>query len=191
MTVPIGLILDILVIVLLLAVIFYAITLNKRLRSLRETRAELREATRTFAEAAIKADSGIKGLKRTADETSDTLDKKLKSAQRAKDELGFLVDAAEAVAARLEGKPGIPARPPAEAAGSAPAAPSQRPAPRASRDPAPRSKAAPADPVGDPGDLLKETPVRGGTSTDTGADTKSSDRPARERDILKTLENLR
>lgn len=98
-----ALILDSLIVVLLAATIVYAAILNHRLTRLRDNRIEMERATRSFAEAAAKADAGIKGLKRTADETGSALQKDIERAQALRDELAFIVEAAEAVAARLEG----------------------------------------------------------------------------------------
>ena len=69
MTEHYGLILDSLIVVLLLATIFYCVVLNRRLGRLRNSRTELERATRAFAEAASRADAGIKGLRRTAEES--------------------------------------------------------------------------------------------------------------------------
>ncbi len=103
MTSHYGLILDSLILVLLAATVVYAAILNRRLAALRDNRGELERATRHFSEAAIKADTSIKGLKRTADDTAAALQDRLSSAETLRDELAFLVEAGEAVAARLEG----------------------------------------------------------------------------------------
>jgi hypothetical protein len=97
-----ALILDVLVVVLLGATIFYAATLSRRLAQLRGDRGDLQSAVRTLAEAAAKAEAGVKGLRTTADETGARLQKQIDRAQALRDELGFLIDAGESLADRLE-----------------------------------------------------------------------------------------
>jgi len=125
-----GLILDILVVCLLGATIFYAATLSRRLTQLRHNRAELEAAARGLAEAAGKADAGIKGLRLAADDSGARLQRQIDRAQELRDELAFLVDAGESLAARLEsaargrapapgeGRPERPKAAPAAAAGA-------------------------------------------------------------------------
>ncbi|HET8729422.1 MAG TPA: DUF6468 domain-containing protein [Alphaproteobacteria bacterium] len=103
MTLHYPMILDSLIIILLAATIVYAAILNKRLSRLRDNRAELEKAARSFAEAAGRADAGIRGLKQTADNVGGTLQKEIGRAAGLRDELTFLVEAGEALAMRLEG----------------------------------------------------------------------------------------
>ena len=102
MTEHFRLILDGLVVVMLAATIFYAAALSRRLNKLRDNRREMETAVRQFAEASVKADASVKGLKRTADESGTNLQKLIDRGQALRDELAFLVEAAEAVADRLE-----------------------------------------------------------------------------------------
>ena len=102
MTEHFRLILDGLVVVMLAATIFYAAALSRRLNKLRDNRREMETAVRRFAEASVKADASVKGLKRTADESGTSLQKLIDRSQALRDELAFLVEAAEAVADRLE-----------------------------------------------------------------------------------------
>ena len=97
-----GLILDILVVALLGATIFYAATLSSRLSQLRGDRRELESVVRGLAEAAAKADAGVKGLRATADEAGGELQKQIDQVQTIRDELAFLVDTGEKLADRLE-----------------------------------------------------------------------------------------
>ncbi|MCB9958556.1 MAG: hypothetical protein H6843_08150 [Rhodospirillaceae bacterium] len=163
MTEHYGIFLDGLIVVLLVATIFYAVALSRRLSSLRDNRKEMEVAVRRFVEASTRADASIKGLKRTADESGTSLQSLADRAQTLRDELAFLVDSAEAVAERLEAQTGVPrprprrteaARPDAAAAagdraldraedspltasrGAAEAAPAARPAPRPAAQPA-------------------------------------------------------
>ena len=97
-----GLILDIMVVVLLVATIFYAVTLSHRLSQLRGDRRELESVVRGLAEAAAKADAGVKGLRATAERTGSDLQKKLDQVESIREELAFLVDTGEKLADRLE-----------------------------------------------------------------------------------------
>ncbi|NBB84030.1 MAG: hypothetical protein GVY28_11575, partial [Alphaproteobacteria bacterium] len=106
MTEHYGLILDSLVVILLIATIVYAAMLNRRLAGLRDNRAELEQAVRSFGEAAGKADAGIKALKRTAEETGQRLQKDVDRGEALKDELSLLVETAELLADRLEAAAG-------------------------------------------------------------------------------------
>ena len=128
MTEHYGLILDSLIVVLLLATIFYCVVLNRRLGRLRNSRTELERATRAFAEAAARADAGIKGLRRSAEESGAGLQQEVQRAQDLREEMQMLVDAAESLAKRLEGAAGS-----ARAAAGAPAAQPHQPAARPQR----------------------------------------------------------
>ena len=97
-----GLILDGLIVVLLCATVVYAATLNRRIARLRDNRAELELAARAMAEAAAKADAGIKGLKQTAAGVGVSLQADIEKARALREELTFLVEAGEGLAGRLE-----------------------------------------------------------------------------------------
>ena len=97
-----GLILDGLIVVLLCATVVYAATLNRRIVRLRDNRAELELAARAMADAAAKADAGIKGLKLTAGSVGAAIQVDIEKARLLRDELTFLVEAGEAMAGRLE-----------------------------------------------------------------------------------------
>lgn len=98
-----GLVLDSLIVILLLATIVYAAILNKKLNRLRHNRVELEKATRTFAEAAYKADQNLIGLKQLVEGSGGGLQARIDRAQGLRDELNFLIETAEALAVRLEG----------------------------------------------------------------------------------------
>lgn len=119
-----GPFLDSLIIALLVATIVYASILNRRLTRFRDNRAELERATRTFAEAALRADGGIKGLRAAAEETSKALDEKLVRAQQLRDDLSYLLDNAGRLGIdRSEARPPPAAAAAAAGAGEAPPAP--------------------------------------------------------------------
>lgn len=97
-----GLILDGLIVVLLCATVVYAAALNRRIARLRDNRVELELATRTMADAAAKADAGIKGLRLAAGSVGAAMHTDIEQARSLRDELAFLVEAGEAMAGRLE-----------------------------------------------------------------------------------------
>ena len=103
MTFDLGPFLDSLIIVLLIATIVYASILNRRLTHFRDNRIELEKATRNFAEAALRADAGIKTLRAVADETGRVLNDKLTLAQDLRDELSDLVVSADRLVSRMDG----------------------------------------------------------------------------------------
>ena len=101
----IALILDLLVAGLLIATIIYAVTLNRRLIELQESRSELEGLIRSFGEATARAEAGIKAMKRTAAETGEALQKNLERGKALRDELQFMIEAADALAQRLAEAP--------------------------------------------------------------------------------------
>ena len=161
MTEHFGVILDGLVIVMLAATIFYAAALSRRLNQLRDNRREMEAAVRKFAEASVKADASVKGLKRTADESGTNLQQLIDRSQALRDELAFLVEAAEAVADRLE-------------TGSGTARPRRQPPPAA----------AASEPAGD-----DAQPPAGARSEPQGR--RRSAKEMADHDLLRAIENLR
>ncbi len=123
----ISLILDLIIAGLLVATISYAILLNRRLVELQESRAEMEGLIRNFNEATGRAEAGIKGMKRAAFDTGESLQKTVERGQVLRDELQFMIEAADALAQRLAQTP--------TASRSAPAAPmpSRQPAPEPMR----------------------------------------------------------
>ena len=98
-----GTILDIVVILLLVPTIVYAIILNKRLTALRRSREELSKVVNSFNEATMRAEAGIPKLKKATTEADRTLKDRVEKAQTLRDDLAFMVERAEELAARLEG----------------------------------------------------------------------------------------
>ena len=171
MTEHFGLILDGLIVVMLAATIFYASALSRRLNQLRDNRREMETAVRRFAEASIKADASVKGLKRTADESGTNLQKLIDRSQALRDELSFLVEAAEAVADRLETGSGT-----------------TRPRPRQQQS---RSDARDAD-AGAPDaerDGNDAQPLSAARSEPAGRRRSAKD--TADQDLLRAIENLR
>lgn len=96
-------ILDVVVILLLVPTIVYAIILNRRLTALRRSREELSKVVNSFNEATMRAEAGIPKLKKATTEANHTLKDRVEKAQTLRDDLAFMIERAEELAARLEG----------------------------------------------------------------------------------------
>ncbi|MBI3504769.1 MAG: hypothetical protein HY059_07995 [Proteobacteria bacterium] len=86
---------------LLVAVIVYAIRLNKRLGNWREGKAELQKATAEFVKAANRAEEAIAELKAASQASGRLLEDQTRKALSLKDDLEMLVHRAEPAADRL------------------------------------------------------------------------------------------
>ena len=84
----IAFVLDVIIAVLLVLTITYAVRLNQRLGQLRNDKNELMELAKTFAEATVKAEVGIKSLKIS----SEALQHDVQKAEALRDDLAYLVD---------------------------------------------------------------------------------------------------
>jgi len=202
MTITFPLILDILIVILLSATIGFAIVLNRRLSRLRDNKAELDDLVKGFADAAGRAEVSVAGMKETAAKSADALQKSIDRAQTLRDELQFMIEAADSLASRLEGSVGAHTvrattgpSPAAIKANTRQQAPSADPGLRA---PTPGMPQRPADPP----------PLRRGAAP---ASSNTSDHPTEnpapapkppspppqearsraERELLRALENLR
>ncbi|WP_114857537.1 DUF6468 domain-containing protein [Azospirillum brasilense] len=117
MSPTLTLVLDLVMVGLLAATIAYAIILNRQIIKLRESRGEMAELVRGLNEAMSRAETGVRGLKKTAHETGEDLQRTVAKAQTLRDELEFMIEAADAMANRLGNvggerpKPGPAARP--------------------------------------------------------------------------------
>lgn len=97
----ISLIIDLVLVGLLAATIAYAIILNKQIVKLRESRGELAELIQGLNDAMGKAEGGVRNLKKTAADTGEDLQRTVTKAQTLRDELEFMIEAADALATRL------------------------------------------------------------------------------------------
>jgi hypothetical protein len=179
-----GLILDLLVVVMLGATIFYAAVLSRRLSQLRGDRGELQSAVRGLAEAAVKADASVKGMRATADEAGGRLQAQIDRAQGLRDELTFLIDAGESLADRLEqaaSGSGGQRRRGGDAADEAPV-PANRAERRCAPDVSPESKAV--DPKAAPRPELRAEPARRAAVAGKG-------RGPLDRSLIHAIESLR
>ncbi len=87
--------------VLMVAVIVYAMLLNKRLGNWREGKAELQRATSEFVKAATRAEEAIAELKAASEASGRLLEDQTRKALSLKDDLEMLVHRAEPTADRL------------------------------------------------------------------------------------------
>jgi hypothetical protein len=202
MTITFPLILDILIVILLTATIGFAMVLNRRLSRLRDNKAELDDLVKGFADAAGRAEISVAGMKETASKSADVLQKSIDRAQALRDELQFMIEAADSLASRLEGSVGAHTvrattgpSPAAIKANTRQQAPSADPGLRA---PTPGASSRPADPPpmrraappasSHPPIPPAEVPVPTGTPP---APPPQEARSRAERELLRALENLR
>lgn len=98
----VELLINIVVICLLVPTIIFAVILNKRLEILRNSRADLGRLIEAFNDATTRAESGIPRLKQAADSAGSQLKDQIQKAQTLRDDLAFMIERADMVAARLE-----------------------------------------------------------------------------------------
>ncbi|HYG89295.1 MAG TPA: DUF6468 domain-containing protein [Azospirillum sp.] len=121
MSPTVSLVLDLLMVGLLVATIAYAIILNKQIVRLRESRGELAELVKGLNEAMAKADIGVRGMKQTAHQTGEGLQKAIDKAAALRDELQFMIEAGNTLADRLSGYSDDRPKPAAKPPGKTPA----------------------------------------------------------------------
>ena len=154
-----SLLLDILMIGLLGAGIFYAIRLTRQLADMRASRADMERFILDFTATVARAEAGVKGLKNASRSCGDDLEHLIERGQNLREELGFLIESADQMANRLTATGTFAAR-----ASSL-------------NEPAPES-------VKKPSVLKAEKPV---SSTPEQAETTSIGASAAERDLLRAL----
>lgn len=98
---PVGMMVEILVVVLLATTIGYCILLNQRLKAMRADRTELATMITDLVEATNLANAAIKELKATASDADRTLNKRLSEAERFAIELANHVNAGKMVFDRI------------------------------------------------------------------------------------------
>jgi hypothetical protein len=95
-------ILNLVVILLLIPTIVYAVILNRRLSALRKSRDELAKVVASFNDATLRAEAGIPKLKKATHEAGLALKDRVEKAQALRDDLAFMIERAEEMAAKLE-----------------------------------------------------------------------------------------
>lgn len=96
-----SLALNLLLIPLLGAGLFYAWRLQKTLQGLGQNRKDMEHFLNDFSQSITRAEKAIKALKETARDTGLEIDEHVGRAYALRDELNFLVDAADKIATRL------------------------------------------------------------------------------------------
>ena len=104
-------IIDVVVIGLLGATIYFAFRLDRRLQGMRSVQTEIAGVIRELNVAAARAEAGIQGLKNAAESSGQDLEETLKHAQGIGDELAILMKASERAGRQID-----PSRPQAVAA---------------------------------------------------------------------------
>lgn len=150
-----GLILDILLIALLAATVFFVLRLHNRLEVMRGGKGDLEGLLRDLIATTTNAERSLSGLRASASDLSDTLGKQVKGAHNASEELSYLLASADNKAKQLLNLVESAKAPNAPAAATA-AAPVAAAAPTLTATPA----ATPAAPAADKrvqaeNDLLK------------------------------------
>lgn len=95
--------LDILLALLLLVFVILAALLYRRLGHLRAGRAELEQTVQQFDQATARAEAALRNLKAATDQAGNQLKDPVEKAQSLHDELVFLVERGDRLAARLAG----------------------------------------------------------------------------------------
>lgn len=125
-------IIDGVMLVLLALVLVSTLTLNSRLKSLRDSRREFEAMVGQFDAASRRADTGLKALQQAAGKSGDELQARLEKARILRDELSIMIESADSLARRLEAA--TPARGGAESPRPVESAPVAPPRSRAEQD---------------------------------------------------------
>jgi hypothetical protein len=99
----ISIAIDVAVAGLLVATIVYAVRLNRTLDSLREGKSELATLIGRFDEAAAHAERSVARLGQSTVEQGKVLNEAISEAQALRDELAFMLERGDTVAARIAG----------------------------------------------------------------------------------------
>jgi hypothetical protein len=96
-----GIALDLMIAGLLVAVIAYAVILNRRLMAWRQDKAEFERLIASFNLAAARAETGVERLKAASEETGKSLQQATTKGRALCDDLSYLIERAEPLADRL------------------------------------------------------------------------------------------
>jgi hypothetical protein len=107
-----SLLIDVTVIALLGATIYFAFRLDRRLQSVRNVQNELAGVIRELNTAAARAEAGIQGLKMAAQSSGQELEQQIHSARIVGDELAILLKSSERVGRVAETVRAQPVPPP-------------------------------------------------------------------------------
>ncbi len=98
-----SLVLDVLIACLLVAVIIYALRLNKSLSVLQQSKAELEKMLSGFSESTEKAELAIQKVKEASTHNRDSLNKLLSEAETLREDLAFMIERGNSLADKLDG----------------------------------------------------------------------------------------
>jgi Domain of unknown function (DUF6468) len=98
----VTLVVDFLIAVLLVATIAYSWMLNRKLGMLRADRAALDQTALRFTEAASRAELAVADLKGASTGSGRVLEDTVKRATTLRDDLAYLIERGEAIAAKLD-----------------------------------------------------------------------------------------
>ena len=98
-----SLVLDIVILVLLGATIFYAIRLSRHLDAFRSNRSDMERLIRELSSQITRAQEGVSALDEAAKESGDQLRSLVAKGQGLADELALMTEAGNSLASRLEG----------------------------------------------------------------------------------------
>lgn len=200
----ISIIIDVVMVGLLAATIAYAIILNRQIIALRESRGEMAELIQGLNDAMARAETGVRTLKKAASDTGEDLQRTVNKAQTLRDELEFMIEAADALANRLGSvgeRDGGSRREGGRSAAVAPALASRIPAKAPLVAPRPALRSLPAEDDHDHDDhapppaRLDAPPRRAAARTEPAAEprdpiTRDGESLSRaERELLQAIEN--
>lgn len=96
-----GIALDLMIVGLLVAMIVFAVILNRRLLAWRQDKAEFERLIAAFNLAAARAEAGVERLKTASEETGKALHQAVTKGRSLHDDLSYLIERAEPLADRL------------------------------------------------------------------------------------------
>lgn len=102
MSIPYGLLIEGLVVLLLLVTVFYCISLEGKLRALRSGKDELKGIIESLNKATENAQSGIYHLKAAGAQTATDLSALVSEGRKLSDELELMIGSGKVLADRLE-----------------------------------------------------------------------------------------
>lgn len=88
-------------VLVLIAVLVYAWRLDRKLKDLEKNRLAIQKSLGDFSQATSRAESAIQQLRSTAQEVDGNVESQLSRAVSLRDELNFLIDAADKIANRI------------------------------------------------------------------------------------------
>ncbi len=97
------LVVDILVLLALAVMIFYAVRLSRYFSTLKRDQEQMQALVKNLDTAASRAENAVRALKETASSSGDELQETINQARALSDELGLMIEAGDNLANRLQG----------------------------------------------------------------------------------------